>query len=53
MDQEEEIQEISEIEEIKHMMIEIMRTQETILDRLEHISQIIGKLKHPSSGKKK
>jgi hypothetical protein len=53
MDQEKELQEIGEIEEIKHMLIEFMKTQETILERLEQIARDVDRLKHQTAKEKK
>jgi hypothetical protein len=52
MDQEKQIEEISEIEEIKHMIIEMMKTQDMILEKLERIGHRIDKLKPPVSKEK-
>jgi hypothetical protein len=53
MDQEKELQEMSEIEEIKHMLIEFMKTQETILEKLEHIAREVDRIKHQTAKEKK
>ena len=52
MDQEKQIEEISEIEEIKHMIIDVMKTQNMILEKLERIAHRIDKLK-PTVSKEK
>jgi hypothetical protein len=52
MDQEKQIEEISELEEIKHMIIEMMKTQDMILEKLERIAHRIDKLKLPVSKEK-
>ncbi len=51
MDQDREINEISEIEEIKHMLIELSRTQTAILERLEQMAHAIDEFRSRFSGK--
>ena len=53
MDQEKQIEEISEIEEIKHMLIEMMKTQDVIIEKLERLARHADRRKSPlSTGKK-